>query len=155
MLTLFVLSLSRRKPLLAGFILGIGLTLTPFNFVLVPFFLLYLWRVFKSGKAALSLVTIAVGVLLFVGPFLVWSASDFTGSRRTGLDRKALVLFTPSVNLAYAVYHLVPMQFAKIVQAIAVWAVSVLCLAKDEKSGRLPGLDDAGLAAVYRPEYLH
>jgi hypothetical protein len=123
LLTCFVVVLSRRKLLWGGFILGIGLTLTPFNFVLVPFYLLYLVKTFNLGKAVLALVTMGIGVLLVVGPFLLWSFSDFTSSLVNGLDRKAVVLSTPSVNLAYLVYQLVPIRYAKIIQAVVLAVV--------------------------------
>lgn len=130
LLTCFALALSRRKLWWAGFALGIGLTLTPFNFVLVPFFLLYLLKTYNPGKALLALIAIGVGVLLVVGPFLVWSFSNFTSSLVNGLDRKAIVLSTPSVNLAYLLYQVVPIRYAKIVQSLVIAVVLFLAWRK-------------------------
>ena len=122
-LALVMVCLQRRKPLLAGLVFGLALALSPFNWVLFPFFLLYLYRAYNLKIAALAFGLTLLAGFLVVLPFLLWSASQFFDSVLGSFDKKAGRIYTPSVNLSYFLYHIVPLRFAKVVQGLALLVV--------------------------------
>lgn len=117
-LALVMVCLQRRHPLLAGLVFGAALALSPFNWVIFPFFLLYLYRAYSLKFAALAFgLSVLVG-LVFVLPFVLWSAPLFFDNVLGGFDKKAGLVFTPSVNLSYFLYQPLPLRFAKVVQGL-------------------------------------
>jgi hypothetical protein len=80
-LVLTTLLLTRRRILLAAFILGITLAIKHSAWLFVPFYLLYLWPNDAGLQAIRTLLKrtwpmFAVAVLILI-PFLVWDAAAF------------------------------------------------------------------------------
>lgn len=126
----FVL-LQRQRALAAAVAFGWSMATSQFSWILLPLFLLYVFR--RSGMASSAVAAIIASFVFaaIVGPFFVWSPHGFVYSVLTHWTELYAVNAGP-MNLSYWMTRFLPISFLQPIQAFVVGLILLHCALRED-----------------------